>query len=202
MRTLRDLLAEGLLLALPLGAAAFLLHRVIGLLSKLLAPAARLLPEGRWFGIAAVEIGAAITLLFALLALGVFARSALGRRVAETIENVVLSKIPGYQVIRGIAADLTGAEGDSGLRPALVTFDDNAVLGFIVEEFAGSPTITVFVPGAPGSASGSVTLVQRERVQALDVPTSRAMRAMKQRGIGLQELTHRQSLGVHAVHKA
>ena len=53
---LRDLLADGLLLALPLGAAAFLLHKVIGLLSKLLVPVAKLLPEGRWFGIAAIEI--------------------------------------------------------------------------------------------------------------------------------------------------
>jgi hypothetical protein len=32
-------------------------------------------------------------------------------------------------------------------------------------------------------------LVPRERVQLLDAPTSRAMKSMKQRGLGLQQLT-------------
>ena len=186
---LRDLLVDGLLLALPLGAAAFLLHRVIGWLSKLLVPVARLLPEGRWFGIAAIEIAAVVVLLLALLILGVFARSPLGRRVAATIENVVLGKIPGYMTFKGIAADLSSDEGDSDLRPAMVAFDDNAVLGFVVEESADAATFTVFVPGAPGAASGSVVLVPRERVRMLDAPISRARRTMKLRGLGLQELT-------------
>jgi len=187
---LRDLLVDGLLLALPLGAAAFLLHKVIGLLSKLLVPVAKLLPEGRWFGIAAIEMAALVVLLLVLLILGVFARSPLGRRVAATIENVVLGKIPGYMIIKGIATDLSSDEGDSDLRPALVAFDDNAVLGFVVEESADAATFTVFVPSAPGAASGSVVLVPRERVRMLDASTSRARRTMKQRGLGLQELTH------------
>jgi uncharacterized membrane protein len=187
---LRDLLVDGLLFALPLGAAAYLLHSAIGLLSKLLVPAQRLLPEGRWFGIAAVELAAFVVLLLILLLLGAFARSAPGRRVAGAIESVVLSKVPFYQILKNIAADLSGAEVDSSRRPALVAFDDNTVLGFIVEESADAATLTVFVPGAPGAASGSVVLVPRTRVHVLDAPTSRAMRAMKQRGLGLQGLTH------------
>jgi flagellar biosynthesis protein FliR len=57
MKRLRELLLDGILLALPLGAAAFLLQKVIGLLARLLIPVAQLLPEGRWLGIAAVEGG-------------------------------------------------------------------------------------------------------------------------------------------------
>ena len=40
MNRLRDLAVDGALLALPLGAVAYLLHKVIGLLSELLAPIA------------------------------------------------------------------------------------------------------------------------------------------------------------------
>jgi uncharacterized membrane protein len=189
MKKLRDLLADGLLLALPLGAAAYLLHKAIALLSKALAPATHLLPNGRWFGIAAVEIAAFGVLLLALLALGVVARSALGRRVAAAIENVVLGKIPGYLIVKNIASDFAGVEDDTDLRPALVSFDDNTVLGFVVEENAASSMSTVFVPGAPGATSGNVVLVPRARVQLLDVPTGSAMRAMKKRGLGLQALT-------------
>jgi uncharacterized membrane protein len=185
---LRDLLVDGALLALPLGAAAYLLFKVIVLLKKLLGPVAHLLPEGHLFGIAAVEIAAILVLLLALVALGVFARSALGRRIGETLDKVVLSKVPGYQIIKAIASDVAGAEDESGLRPALVSFDDNTVLGFIVEKSAAGDQLTIFIPGAPSSGAGSVVLMPRERVQVLDVPTSGATKTMKQRGIGLQKL--------------
>ena len=188
MNRVRDLLVDGLLLALPLGAAAYLLHKAIGVLSKLLIPVAHLLPNGRWFGIAAVELAAFVVLLLALLALGIFARSALGRNVAMTIENIVLSKIPGYLIAKTIVADLTSVETASDLRPALVSFDDNTVLGFIVEQTADSTMFTAFIPSAPGAATGSVVLVPGARVQLLDGDTKSVMRAMKQRGLSLQAL--------------
>lgn len=185
---LRDLLGDGLMLALPLGAAAFLLHKTVELLSKLLLPAAHLLPNGRWFGIAAIEIAAVGLLLLALLALGVFARSAAGRRLAHTIENLVLGKIPFYLIVKNIAADFTSAESASHMRPALVAFDDHTALGFIVEQSADAALYTAFIPSAPGSATGSVVLVPAARVQLLAADTMRAMRTMKQRGLGLQAL--------------
>jgi uncharacterized membrane protein len=192
---LLHLLVDGALLALPLGAAAFLLHKVVGLLTLLLAPAEHLLPQGRWFGIAGVELAAVLVLILALLVLGLFARSALGRRLSAAIENLVLARIPGYSIIKSTLSDLGGVEADSGLRPALVTLDDNSVLAFVVEESTDARMFTVFVPAAPGAASGSVLLLPRAQVQLLDAPTKSAMHAMKQRGVGLQALVARKPGG-------
>jgi uncharacterized membrane protein len=177
-----------LMLALPLGAAAYLLYKVIGLLSKLLMPATHLLPEGQWFGIAAVEIAALIVLLLALLLLGAFAHSAVGRRVVTSIETIVLGKIPGYLIIKTIASDLTNVKDESNLRAALITLDDNAMLGFVVERSADGAMTTVFIPGSPSAASGSVIVVPSERVRLLDVTAQNVMRAMRLRGLGLQAL--------------
>ena len=47
---------------------------------------------------------------------------------------------------------------------------------------------TAFIPSAPGAATGSVVLVPGSRVQMLDGDTMKAMRSMKQRGLGLQAL--------------
>ena len=44
MSRLRDLLVDGILLALPLGAAAYLLYKAIMLLKSLLVPVAHLIP--------------------------------------------------------------------------------------------------------------------------------------------------------------
>jgi uncharacterized membrane protein len=187
MNRLRDLLVDGVLLALPLGAAAFLVYKVLGLLVKVLGPVAHQFPNARWFGIGAIELAASALLVVALIALGAFSRSAPGRRLAGTLESLVLGKIPGYLIIKSVAAGFS-TDQDTGLRPALVSFDDNTVLGFVVETSVAADSFTVFLPGAPGAASGSVVLVPKERVRLLDAPTSSAMKTMKQRGLGLQEI--------------
>ena len=189
MNRLRDLLVDGILLALPLGVAAFLLRRVVGALISVMAPVAHLLPQGRWFGIAGLELAAIALALLGLLALGAFARSGPGRSLVAWLESVVLGKFPGYMMMKSIAADFGGAQSDKGLQPALVSFDDNTVLGYIVEDTGSAGPLTVFVPGAPSAGSGSVVMVPRERVQVLSVPSSAVRHTMKQRGMGLQELT-------------
>lgn len=188
MNRLRDLLVDGLLLAIPLGAAGFLLKRAVALLSHVLVPVAHLLPQGRWFGIAAIEVAAFGLLLLGLILLGTLARTTPGNHFVVALESVVLSKVPGYLIVKTITADLAATEKGTDLRPALVSFDDNTVLGFLVEEPAGTDTCTLFLPSAPGAATGSVVIVPRERVQPLDASTGSAMRAMKQRGLGLQQL--------------
>ena len=188
MNKLRDLLIDGVLLALPLGAAAYLLRKVIGALVPLLTPAAHLLPPGHWFGVAAIDLVALLLLATGLIGLGVFSRSKPGRRVAETLEKWVLSKIPGYLIIKSIAADFSSTDQDEGLRPALVSFDDNQVLGFVVEQDPATDRVAVFLPSAPSVGGGNVVVVPGARVQLLDAPLGAARRAMKQRGLGLLKL--------------
>jgi uncharacterized membrane protein len=189
MNKLRDLLIDGVLLALPLGAVAFLVHNMVGLLVPLLTPAAHLLPPGHWFGVAAIDAAALLLLALGLIGLGVFSRSAPGRRVAETLEQLVLSKIPGYLIVKSIAADFSSTERDEGLQPALVSFDDNQVLGFIVEQDLAADRVAVFLPGAPSAGAGNVVVVPAARVEVLDASLGAARRAMKQRGLGLLELS-------------
>jgi uncharacterized membrane protein len=189
MNKLRDLLIDGVLLALPLGAVAFLLHKMIGLLVPMLTFVADYLPAGHWYGVAAVDLAALLLLMLGLIALGVFARSKSGRRLGETLEQLVLSKIPGYLIVKSIAADFSSTEQDEGLRPALVSFDDNQVLGFVVEQDRVADRIAVFLPGAPAAGGGNVVVVPGARVQMLDASLGTARRAMKQRGLGLLEIS-------------
>lgn len=195
LNRLRDLMIDGVLLALPVAATAYLLQKLFGSLLHVLSPVTHLLPKGHYFGMAALDLAAIALLIAMLIALGAFARSTPGTRLAQSLERIVLSKIPGYLVIKSIAADLSSAERETGMRPALVAFDDNTVLGFVVEEADAGGMVTVFVPDAPAAASGSVVLVLRERVTLVDVATGSAMHTMKQRGIGLQQLTRAQRPG-------
>ena len=189
MNKLRDLLIDGLLMALPLGAAAYLVRKLVAALVPVLTPAAHLLPPGHWFGVAAIDLAALVLLTLALLGMGVFSRSRAGRRVAETLERLVVSKVPGYLMIKSIAADFSSSEHDEGLRPVLVSFDDNQVLGFMVEKDDATDRVAVFLPGSPSPAGGNVVVVPSARVQMLDASLGLSRRAMKQRGLGLLQLT-------------
>ena len=189
MNKLRDLLIDGVLMTLPLAAVAYLVHKVVLLLVTLLKPAAHLLPPGHWFGVAAIDVAALVLLTRALLGMGVFSRSKVGRQLAETLEQLVLSKVPGYLMIKSIAADFSSGEHDEGLQPVLVSFDDNQVLGFMIEKDDASDRVTVFLPGSPSPAGGNVVVVPSARVQLLDASLGQTRRAMKQRGLGLLQLT-------------
>jgi uncharacterized membrane protein len=191
LNRLRDLLIDGILMALPIAAVVYLAYQAVGLLLKVLAPVSSLMPQARFLGIAALDIAAIVALIALLIVLGAIGRSAPGRRLAQSLERIVLTKIPGYLIIKSVLSDLSDSERDEGLQPALVTFDDNTVLGFVVEPAGAGGLVTVFIPDAPASSSGSVALVQRERVRVLDVATGGAMRTMKQRGLGLQQLAHK-----------
>jgi len=187
---LRDLFVDGLLLALPLAVVFVLLQKVVAAITKLLAPAERLLPDADWFGLGLVDLLAVALLVLSLLAIGAFARSTLGRRLSQWIERIVLRKIPGFLLYKSIVAGFSTEERDAGLTPALVAFDDNVVLGFIVEQAAEvDGLVTVFVPAAPTPAAGNVVLVERSRVTPLQVPVSAALHTVTRLGLGLQDLT-------------
>ena len=91
---------------------------------------------------------------------------------------------------RGAGRDTTRALGThcAACGPALISFDDNQVLGFVVEHDAATDRMVVFLPGAPGAGAGSVVVVPVARVQWLEAPLGAARRAMKQRGFGLLDL--------------
>jgi uncharacterized membrane protein len=188
MKRIRDLLVDGLLLAIPMIVLVYLLSLALAALSKLLTAVAPLVPQFKWLGVITIDVLAIAALVAFLLALGAFARSLAGRMVSRSLEKAVLSKIPGFLLFKSVATGFTGEQSD-GMKAALIHFDDNVALGFVVElENSSDDMITVFLPSAPTPAAGSVLLVQRSRVTLLDVPMAHAIGTVSRLGLGLQEL--------------
>jgi uncharacterized membrane protein len=186
---LRDMFIDGLLLAVPLIVLGYILFRTVQVIAQLSSPIARRLPDFNWWGIAMADILAVILLVLLLLGLGAFALSPLGRRFNTWLERMVLSKIPGYLILKSMAAGFSKDGKEGGLLPALVSFDDNTVLGFVVETgVTDDGLLTVFVPSAPTPAAGTVFLMPRERVRVLDVPVAHAMVTVTRLGLGLKDL--------------
>jgi uncharacterized membrane protein len=193
MRRLRDLIIDGLLLAVPLVVLGLLLSHVIGLIAQALQPVAALAPRQRLWGIAAVDIMALLALVGGLVLVGALSRSGPGKWISQSIEQLVLRKIPGFLLFKSMAAGFSSTERETGFEPALVEFDDHAELGFIVDDDGHSEQIVVFMPSAPTPAAGSVAVVPRTRVRRLHVPAGVAIATVTRLGMGLQSLLQGQA---------
>jgi uncharacterized membrane protein len=91
-----------------------------------------------------------------------------------------------YTVLKGITQNLAD-EGMQGLRPVLLSSDDQQILAMEVERLADR-RVVLFLPGAPDPWSGSVVLVAPERVAALPVELSAVNRVLKGLGRGTGRL--------------
>ena len=187
----RSLLAKflgGMLFAIPLLVVIVVLRQVIGLLAKLLAPAAKLLPERTIGGVLVVDI-LAIALIVALcFALGIFVGTKWGRWISARLERTVLRKVPGYSLLKSATHSAAGMEQSHDVRAALARIEDAWVPAFVIEQHMASGLFTVFVPGAPAPTSGSIYFLSQDRVKVLNLPVSKVVSCIMKLGVDSGEL--------------
>jgi uncharacterized membrane protein len=186
-RFVKTTLLGGLLFLLPLIVVLLILKKGMELLDKLVSPIADRIPVESVAGVHARDFLAAIVLVAIAFSAGLVARTGFGRVLSQRLEQRILRKVPGYTLLKGATEGKTGTADTSGVEVALVRFDDNTMLGFIVETQADG-TLTVFVPNAPTPAAGNVYYLPEDRVQRLNVPVADAAKVVMRLGVGSKEL--------------
>jgi uncharacterized membrane protein len=171
----------GFLALLPIYLAALLVLKAMKSLRVLLRPFAHLLPG--WFPTA---VSFLLVLILCFL-VGIALRTSVGQTARTAIENRLLRKIPGYILFRGMTRQLAGEKRESAWKPALAEIEEALVPAFIIEEFDDG-RFTVFVPSVPTLLAGTVYILTAERVHPLNVPFSRAVKAVTQWGSGSKDL--------------
>lgn len=182
---LRTIVA-GVLFLGPVLVLIVVIGHAIKAIGRVLAPVASSLPIKPMFGLAAPEIAAAILLVLVGFLAGLIAQTAIARRVRKTVEQLILSKVPGYTLFKAVAEGTLG-ETAGTLKVALANIDDAWLMAFIVEQHADG-LLTVFVPSAPTPTAGSIYFLKEEQVRRIDVPVSAAIKCIMQLGVGSQAL--------------
>ena len=189
-KSIGQALGVGILLVVPLYLAVLLLLKAMKSLSGLVRPVARLMP-GSFPGATVVPFCAIVLLC---LLVGLALRTSLGYATLRRIENSILYKIPGYEVLRSMTRQVAGQSQGTAWQPALAEIEDAFVPAFIVEELEDH-LFTVFVPSVPTPFAGAIYILSAERVHPLDVPFTHALRVVTRWGSGSREL-------VNAMHSA
>jgi uncharacterized membrane protein len=176
-------LVGGLLVIVPIYLAILLLFKAMKSVWGLVRPFALLLPA--WFP--AQNVISLLLVLIVCFFVGLAVRASAGRAIRKRIERTLFEKIPGYGLIRSLTQQVAGENRETAWKPALAEIEEALVPAFIIEECEDG-RYTVFVPSIPTPLAGAVYILSRERVHALDVPFTQAIKAVSRWGSGSKDL--------------
>ena len=176
-------LAAGFLLIVPIYLSVLLLLKAMKSLGRVVGPLARLLPQS----FPTEPVFSLLLVLMLCFFVGATVRTRLGQAVRTRLENSLLQRVPGYEVIRGMTRQLAGQTQETTWQPALVEIEEALVPAFIVEEF-DDQRFTVFVPSVPTPLAGAIYILETERVHPVNVPFTQAVKVVTRWGSGAKEL--------------
>jgi uncharacterized membrane protein len=176
-------IAGGLVFLVPVIVLGLVLRHAMGVAGKIARPIAERFPAHAIAGVAIGTIIAALLLLLVAFAAGLVARTSLGARAGRWLEHSFLGNLPPYRMVKTMADGLTQVEQAAGIEPVLVGIEGGWQLGYQLEAVRDG-WVAVFLPQSPTPLSGNVMYLPSQRVRRLDIGVPRAMKLVKQMGMG------------------
>ena len=177
----KNIIIGGILFFIPLIILIVILQKALQISAVLVAPIIKLLNATQIFGIGVEILISLGSILFILYLAGLLAKTKKARAAVAKLEDSLLSKVPGYDMIKNTGASFVGFEDNSSFRTVLARIEDAWQYGFLIEEVKEDQCV-VYIPGAPNTMSGSVYILENNRIKKTDIPLSSAMQCL--RGLG------------------
>ena len=187
-KLIRTTVTGAVVFLLPIGILAFFVGKIITAAEKVVEPISQHLPVKSVAGVS----GTIFVSIFGIIAVsfiaGLFAQSRVARGAVEKIETHFLGRLPVYGLLKSLSNEVV-APGETSDHPVvLVRFDDAWQVGVLMGPTAEGTHSVVFVMDSPTPQSGTVMIVEAERVRATDIPLTKAFGALSARGLGLGEM--------------
>lgn len=183
MQFLKTTIVGGVIFLVPIVFLLFILDEAIEIMLVVAEPLADYVPVESVAGVTTANIIAVLTILLVCFFAGLAARTRPVQLVADKLEHAVLSKVPGYAMIKSMAGNLD-ARQQADMKPVLVDLGQRARVGLEVER-VDENRVAVYFPDAPNAWSGTVEIVASDQVQRLNVSFT-------------DVLTHVELLGKHS----
>jgi uncharacterized membrane protein len=167
LKFIKTTVIGGLLFLVPIVLLIVILEKALNIAKRVVGPLVNYFPDKPVLGIAIATLIAAVLLLILSFIAGLIGQTKAGQSFAGWIEKVLLSKMPGYLMVRGIVSDMAHVnelQGGTEQKSVLVRIEDAWQIGVVVDELA-TGELAVFVPGAPSPISGSLYFLTPDRVR-------------------------------------
>lgn len=189
IETVKTCVVGGFFGILPVLLFVLLLGEAIDLLGAVTEPIVEGLPVEELGGIEVASLVAIGLIVAACFLAGLLLRTRFGTWSSRLVEGAVLSRLPGYTLLRSVTRRLGGLEEGSLFAPALADIHGTGanVLAFIVEDHDDG-RFTLFVPNAPTPTIGTLYVVPGERLQRIPATPGSVVNTFMQWGIGSKQL--------------
>lgn len=184
---LRTTLVGGILFLVPISLLIVVLAKPLAMAKKVVAPLAEHMPFDSLVGLETPAVLAILLMLFCCFVAGLVARTSLARNGIRKIESSILSKVPGYEFIKGATEGLLGTESKVTFPVVVLNTDEIRQIALLIET-GDDGLVTIFIPEAPSPRAGGVFFVPAESITPLDVPFMSAMMCIKHFGKGSTKL--------------
>ncbi len=184
---IKTTLIGGFFFVVPIVLIFFIIDKALIFFRKLVTPISDLIPLDTIGGIALSRIIALFILLLVCFMAGLFTKTTKASQFIKLIEDKILSKIPGYSLLKGMSESAVGLESEYLKEVVLVNIEEVWQIGFLMDKI-DEELSAVFIPGAPNPMSGDVVFVKKERLKILDIPELSAMKIYKKLGLDAREI--------------
>lgn len=176
----------GLVFLVPVVIAIVIFAKAAGLMMMVAEPMAGWLPVDSIGGVALANVIAFAAVVLVCFLAGLAARAVILRTAVEGLESRMLSKIPGYVIVRGMLSGLR--DGDSQhLFPVVATVGEVSQIGLEIERLDDG-RVVVLIPTPPNPWSGKVSVMDADAVQRLALPLASYKENIERFGQGTREL--------------
>ena len=180
-------LFTGFIVILPLALLLVVLGWIYSIIAKIIFPIAQI------YGTPGLvtNLLALITFIVFIFLIGLTARTGPGKWFSTRLEKYMLSKIPGYNMIKDMIKPFAGKGYQKSFKSvALVNLYENSVLvtGFVTDHSPKKGYTTVFIPTGPNPTSGQIVHLKDKYVHHIDVPVETVLKSVIAVGSGSKKL--------------
>lgn len=178
---LRSTLVGGIFVLVPLVLLSITVGHAVQFAYSVVHPVVEWLPVKSVGTVSlAFLVGIAAVILSCFLA-GLAARTAISQWFIGSLEQVILTFIPSYGLMKSTGQGWIGAESDRRQESVLVRLGDAAQFGFVMDTLPDNRRV-VFIPDVPTPWSGTLLIVEPDRLETLPVSTKQTIECLRKLG--------------------
>jgi uncharacterized membrane protein len=138
MKKIKQIIGDGLTLAIPLVVIFYVLHKAHQVLKEGIGPLTERLGIHELFGKLTLSILAIIVMILIVVAMGLLMQFAMVNRLREEVEKLVFKFMPSLKQVNAMVADKLDLEGAStSWKPVVLREPEGLHFAFLVEEKEG-----------------------------------------------------------------
>ena len=166
-RFIQNTIVGGIFFLIPIVFATAILGKALKMTRAISVPLSEALGGDSVKDVVFVKLLTVFCLVGLCFLAGLFSTTIWGKKLFKFLDILLEKFIPGYTYLKSMTAEFDNNQTASSLKPVQIRLDDQSQVAFEVER-TESEQVVVFLPGSPDPRSGTVVLVDSERVTPID----------------------------------